>query len=142
MSGILEQASQLHLAGVAVGAGLGAMVRAAVDRTITARVGPTRLPWATLAVNVAGSFLLGFVLALTAAALGGSDDAAESAETLRLVVGTGFCGGLTTFSTFSFESFLLLREGRPRGALAYAALTMGLGMAAVILGEVLGSALP
>jgi CrcB protein len=103
MSGILEQASQLHLAGVAVGAGLGAMVRAAVDRTITARVGPTRLPWATLAVNVAGSFLLGFVLALTAAALGGSDDAAESAETLRLVVGTGFCGGLTTFSTFSFE---------------------------------------
>lgn len=142
MSGILEQASQLHLAGVAVGAGLGAMVRAAVDRTITARVGPTRLPWATLAVNVAGSFLLGFVLALTAAALGGSDDAAESAETLRLVVGTGFCGGLTTFSTFSFESFLLMREGRPRGALAYAALTTGLGMAAVILGEVLGSALP
>ena len=141
MTGLLEQLSHLHLLGVALGAGLGAVCRAAVDRTVTARFGPTRLPWATLAVNVVGSFVLGLLLAFTAVAVAGSGPAAETAETWRLVVGTGFAGGLTTFSTFSLESFLLLREGRPRGAVAYAGLTVGLGMAAVVLGEWLGATL-
>jgi fluoride exporter len=130
---------ELHLLGVALGAGVGSMVRALVDRSITARVGLTRLPWATLAVNVVGSFVLGVVLGWTAGSLVGSD--AEAAHTMRLVIGTGFCGGLTTFSTFTVESWALLREGRPRGALAYAALTMALGMAAVVLGTALGTAL-
>lgn len=121
----------VHLLGVALGAGLGAVCRAATDRTVTARVGPTLLPWATLAVNVVGSLLLGFVLAWPWGA----------PDTFRVVLGTGFAGGLTTFSTFSVESFQLIREGRPRGALAYAALTIGLGLAAVILGELLGTAL-
>jgi CrcB protein len=141
VNGLLEQVNDLHLFGVALGAGFGAVCRAGVDRTVAARFGPTRLPWATLAVNVVGSLVLGFLLAFTAVAVTGSGPGAESAETWRLVVGTGFAGGLTTFSTFSLESFLLLREGRPRGAVAYAALTVGLGMTAVILGEWLGAAL-
>jgi CrcB protein len=117
--------------GVAMGSGLGAVVRALADRRVTARFGATTLPWATLAVNVAGSLLLGLVLARTAGA--GADG-----EAWRLVVGTGFCGGLTTFSTASVESWLLLRERRGRAALAYAVLTMALGLAAVALGTALG----
>jgi CrcB protein len=137
----LADASGLHLLGVALGAGLGACVRAFVDRTVVAMAGPTRLPWATLAVNVAGSLLLGLVLAWSLAAAASDPAGADAAETWRLVVGTGFCGGLTTFSTASVEAYLLLREGRGRAALAYAALTMGLGMAAVVLGDRLGAAL-
>jgi CrcB protein len=140
MTDVLEQISHLHLLGVALGAGLGAVCRAALDRGVTARFGPTRLPWATLAVNVVGSFVLGLLLASTAVATAGSGPSAQAAETWRLVIGTGFAGGLTTFSTFSLESFLLLREGRPRGAIAYAGLTVGLGMAALVLGQWLGSA--
>jgi CrcB protein len=143
MTGLLEQISELHLVGVALGAGLGAMGRAAVDRAVVGRLGATRLPWATLAVNVVGSLLLGFVLALDAIAWGAASpaEAAEAARTWHVVLGTGFCGGLTTFSTYSVESFLLLHEGRRRAALGYAALTVGLGMGAVLLGTALGQAL-
>jgi CrcB protein len=142
VSDLLERISQLHLLGVALGAGLGAMGRAGIDRAIVGRFGATRLPWATLAVNTLGSLILGFVLALESISWGAGSpqEAAETARTLHLVIGIGFCGGLTTFSTYSVESFLLLREGRRRAAIGYAALTMGLGMAAVILGTVLGQA--
>ncbi len=125
----------VHLLGVAIGAGLGAVCRAAVDRTVFARLGPLPLPWATLAVNLLGSLLLGFVLEATVQAVAGGSTAAE---TLRLVVGTGFCGGLTTFSTFSWEVAALAREGRGRAGLAYAGLTMALGMVAVGLGALAG----
>ncbi len=126
---------------VAVGAGLGAVCRAAIDRGITARVGPTRLPWATLLVNVVGSLVLGIVLGATQAHLDESDPAHAAAHLARMALGVGFAGGLTTFSTFSWESWSLLREGRPRGALVYAALTVALGMAAVVAGMALGTAL-
>ena len=139
MSGILEEVSNLHLLAVAVGAGLGAMCRAAVDRGMVARWGVLRLPYATLAVNVVGSFLLGVVLAWAAAPPTGVDPG--TVDTVQLALGTGFCGGLTTFSTFSFESFLLLREQRHRAALAYVTLTIVLAMAAVVVGEALGAAL-
>jgi fluoride exporter len=142
VSDLIDQVSHLHLLGVAMGAGLGAILRAGVDRTIVRRFGSTRLPWATLTVNVAGSLLLGLVLALDSVALfaATSAEAAEAARTLHLVVGTGFCGGLTTFSTYSVESFLLLQERRGRAAVGYAVLTMGLGMAAVVLGTAIGDA--
>ena len=141
MNGIVEQISPLHVVGVALSAGLGAACRAGLDRTVTQRVGPTRLPWATLAVNVVGSLILGLVLGWSAqVAPGASLDQAESARTLELVIGVGFAGGLTTFSTFSWESWSLVREGRGRGMLVYAGLTIGLGLAAVVLGTALGGA--
>jgi CrcB protein len=142
VSALPEQVSHLHLLGVALGSGLGAILRAAVDRAIVRRYGATRLPWATLSVNVLGSLLLGFVLALGAFTTFADTpaEAREAARTLHLVVGTGFCGGLTTFSTYSVESFLLILERRRAAAVGYAALTLGLGMAAVILGTRLGGA--
>ncbi len=133
MSPVLAELNSLHLFGVAAGAGIGAICRSAVDRGVVSRVGLTRLPWATLAVNVIGSLLLGVVLGWSAVA------GTESAVTIELIVGTGFAGGLTTYSTFSFESFVLLREGRRRHALVYAALTIGLALAAVTLGIAAGS---
>ena len=142
MTGVLAEISQLHLVGVALGAGLGAVLRAAVDRFIVLRRGSTRLPWATLGVNVAGSLLLGLVLAVDQVPWAeATDDPAEAVRTLHLVVGTGFCGGLTTFSTYSVESFLMLLDGRRRAALGYAALTVGLGMLAVVAGWSIGSAI-
>ncbi|HYN55754.1 MAG TPA: CrcB family protein [Motilibacterales bacterium] len=139
MSSLVDQISQMHLVGVAVGAGLGAVCRAGLDRTVTHRVGLTRLPWATLAVNVVGSFVLGFMLGWSAqVAAAGTADQAESARTLELILGIGFAGGLTTFSTFSWESWSLIRESRGRGVLVYAALTIGLGLSAVALGTAVG----
>ncbi len=126
----------VHLLGVALGAGLGAVCRAATDRAVFARFGPLPLPWATLLVNLLGSLLLGFLLESTVQALA---DGSAAAGTLRLVVGTGFCGGLTTYSTFAFEVAGLIREGRARAGLGYAAVTMALGMTAVALGALLGS---
>lgn len=141
MTNLVEEISQLHLVGVALGAGAGAVCRAAVDRSVTHRVGLTRLPWATLAVNVVGSLILGVVLGWSAQMSGGATaDRAESARTLELIIGIGFAGGLTTFSTFSWESWSLIRESRGRGALVYAALTIGLGLAAVALGMASGRA--
>ncbi len=141
MTGILDQASEVHLLGVALGAGFGAVCRAGLDRTVTSRVGPTRLPWATLAVNVIGSFVLGCMLGWSGVVEStGSAEQEEAAGTLALVIGTGFAGGLTTFSTFSWESWSLIRESRGRGALAYAALTIGFGLVAVALGTAVGRA--
>jgi len=141
VSSLVEEISQLHLVGVALGAGLGAACRAGLDRTVTHRVGLTRLPWATLTVNVVGSFILGFVLGWSAqAAAGAAADQADSARTLELIIGIGFAGGLTTFSTYSWESWNLIREGRGRGVLVYSALTIVLGLVAVALGTVAGGA--
>jgi CrcB protein len=141
VSSLVEGVSQLHLVGVALGAGAGSVCRAALDRTVAHRVGLTRLPWATLAVNVVGSFILGFVLGWSAqVGAGSSADQAESARTLELIIGVGFAGGLTTFSTFSWESWSLIREGRGRGMLAYAGLTIVVGLAAVALGMAVGRA--
>lgn len=141
MSSLIEEISQLHLVGVALGAGLGAVCRAGLDRTVTHRVGLTRLPWATLTVNVVGSFILGFVLGWSAqVAAVASADQVESARTIELIVGIGFAGGLTTFSTYSWESWNLVREGRGRGVLVYSALTIVLGLMAVALGTAAGRA--
>ena len=141
MTDLLGEISRLHLLGVALGAGLGAVCRAAVDRVFLARWGPREIPWATLAVNIAGSFVLGFVLAWTAGAVAGGGPDAEVARTWRLIIGTGFAGGLTTFSTYSVESFQMIREDGPRRSLAYAALTIGLTMLAVLLGDITAAAL-
>lgn len=71
-------------------------------------------PWGTFLINVSGSMLLGV---LAASFLGHPD---PSRRNWYLLLGAGFCGGFTTFSTFSLESFELIRDGKPWAALAYA----------------------
>lgn len=123
--------SVLVALGVGLGAGLGAQLRYAAER-VHARLVARRLtaghgagkafPWATLTVNVVGSAILGVVAGLV---VHGSLDPAWEA-----VLGAGLAGGLTTFSTFSFDVVELVREGRPLRAGADVALSLVLGLAA------------
>lgn len=111
---------------VALGAGVGAPLRLVVDRLVQRWSGRPLL-WGTLLVNVAGSFTLGWVAAATtgAAAIG---------------LGVGFCGAFTTFSTFSFETLHLWESNRRLLAVTNVVLSVALGLAAVSLGWLAGSA--
>jgi CrcB protein len=115
---------------VALGAAVGAPGRYLTDRWVQSRHDSV-FPWGTLAVNVLASFLLG--------ALTGAADAVAPA--VALVLGTGLCGALSTYSTFSYETLRLL-ETRARfyaGANVVVALVAGFGAAA--LGWTVGAAL-
>lgn len=110
------------LALAVIGAGaVGALLRSAASR-VGAR---SAWPWPVLLVNVVGSLVAGVAFHTDAA----------------LVVVTGFCGGLTTFSTLSVETIQLVAEGRRRAAAASVALNVAVGLAAAALGWMLGSAL-
>jgi CrcB protein len=89
------------------------------------------LPWVTVAINVAGSFLLGALVVVPGAWL--SDEA-------RATLGVGLLGGFTTFSTFSVQAFLDLEAGEPMRALGYVAASVLLGFAAAAAGYYLGRA--
>ena len=98
---------------VSVGGGLGAVCRYLVGQF----VGERRFPWATLVVNVVGSFLLGLVV------FGVSD------SEIALLVGTGFCGAFTTFSSFSFQTVGLWERGDKTHALLNAAGNLAVSLA-------------
>ena len=104
---------------------VGAPLRYLVDVAITERTKGT-FPWATFVINVTGSFLLGLLTGL------GLHHGLP--KTTRLVLGTGFCGAYTTFSTFSFESMRLLDEGEPLAAGKNAAATLLIAVLAAAAG--------
>lgn len=108
---------------IAIAGGLGSLARYAVALSIGG--GPGRFPWATLAVNVVGAAALGLVVALAAA----RPDAAR----WRAVVGVGFLGGFTTFSTFALETVALLERRAVGLAVGYVAATLIAGLAACAL---------
>ena len=110
---------------VAIGSGLGGVLRYLVPCWIGAAKG---FPWATLTVNVVGSLLIGLFSGLLARH-GGS-----SAESIRAFAVVGFCGGFTTFSTFSNETFRLIESNQWPSAVAYVSLSILAGLAAVFLG--------
>jgi fluoride exporter len=103
---------------VFVGAAVGASLRYAAGRLVQ-----RSFPWATLAVNVVGSFVLGCV--------------AGTSPHLAALVGTGLCGGLTTYSTFSYETVRLTEDGRYRQAFANVAVSLIVGVGAAALGYAL-----
>jgi CrcB protein len=104
------------IAFVAAGA-IGAPLRYLIDSAITDH-GPSAFPWGTLIVNATGSFLLGVITGL---ALYHAFPA-----TSRLVLGGGFCGAYTTFSTFTFETVRLAEEGGIGEAALNIALTVAI----------------
>lgn len=83
-------------------------------------------PWGTFLVNIAGSFLIGWVMGWSFRGALGPD--------MRLLLATGVCGGFTTFSSFSYEAWALLQNGEPWTAAFYAGCSMLLGLAAAAAG--------
>ncbi len=94
------------------------------------------LPWGTIGINIAGSFLIGFFGTLTLE--GGRHPAPEWA---RLFVMVGICGGFTTFSSFSLQTLDLLRGGGWGRALANVAVSVMLCLASVAIGHTLAAQL-
>ncbi len=118
---------------LALAGGLGAVARFEVD-TALARRNPLRIPLGTLVINVSGSLLLGVLTGLLASA-----DPESPPAAVKAVLGIGFCGGYTTFSTASVESVRLwLAEGATTGA-RYAALTLVGSVVAAAAGLALGA---
>lgn len=114
--------------GLALLGGVGAVVRFGVDGWFDRRF-PTSFPFATLAINVSGSFGLG--------ALTGAHAAAETI----FLAGTGFIGSFTTFSTWIFESQRLAEDGEVAAGALNIAVTVAAGLAAGGAGWALGSVL-
>ncbi|GGN70691.1 putative fluoride ion transporter CrcB 2 [Actinoplanes lobatus] len=112
---------------VALGAAVGAPLRYLTDLMLRNRFGAA-FPWGTLTVNVTGSFVLGLVLGLPLPA---------GAVAL---LGTGFCGALTTYSTFSWEILALTRRSEIAAAAGYALLSITAGMGAAVFGGALAQA--
>ena len=113
---------------VALGGALGASARHGVNLGAARLLGPG-FPWATLGVNVAGSFLIGLLVA----ALG-----RDSAWAPFLL--TGLLGGFTTFSAFSLDAVALLQKGQGGAAAAYVLASVLLSLAALVAGLSLGQA--
>ncbi|MCF6523629.1 fluoride efflux transporter CrcB [Streptomyces sp. JJ36] len=110
---------------VVAGAAVGAPLRYLTDRAVQARHDSV-FPWGTFAVNAAGSLLLGALTGLAQAGTAGPD-------TLALL-GTGLCGALTTYSTFSYETLRLAERGEPLLAAANVAASVLVALGAVFLG--------
>ena len=117
---------------VFLGSGLGGLCRWIVSMWIsrlTAGWGSSVFPWGTLVVNVTGCFIIG-------ALYGIPDNAAmQLDEKTKLLIGAGFCGGLTTFSTFTHEKYLLCQSERFPLLALYAAVSLLLGFAAAWAGH-------
>ena len=122
-----------RLAWVCLGSALGGGLRYLAGQAASTLLG-VAFPYGTLFVNVTGSFLIGVIMHV-----GLASDAISS--TARLFLTTGVMGGLTTYSTFNYETLGLLREGALFVAVLNLALTVVLCLAAGLLGLAAGRAL-
>ena len=111
---------------VAIGAGVGGLSRFYLAGFIQQRAGAD-FPAGTLIINITGSFLVGFIMRIALQ----SD--IISAET-RTLLTTGFCGGYTTFSTFTYETALMVDDGEYSRAALYVGASLVIGVVAMYLG--------
>jgi CrcB protein len=119
------------LVAIGLGGAAGTLLRVAVQRVLPPAV--NGFPADTLIVNLSGCFVLGFVVV---AAL----ERGAPTRYLRPLIGTGFCGGLTTFSTFVVEIDLLVRAGHAAMAVLYLVVSVVAGLAVARIGMVLARA--
>lgn len=113
------------IAWVALAGALGAVLRFMVDSEFKRRY-PSAFPWGTGFINVSGSLVIGLMAGAVMFQSGASD--------LQAVIGTGFCGGYTTFSTASFETIRLIQLGRRGMAVGYATGSLVVSVAACAAG--------
>lgn len=117
--------------GLALAGGAGAVARFALDSVIRSRVRSV-LPVGTIVINLSGSLALGLVAGLVTAHV--------LPDAVRVVAGTGFLGGYTTFSAASVEAVGLVRAGRRAAALISGPIVLLAGVALATLGLVVGAA--
>lgn len=108
---------------VGIGGGIGSMGRYLAGHFIKS----SGFPWATLTVNIAGSFIIGIIFAMAA-----RDQ--HFSQNWRLFLAGGICGGFTTFSAFSAENLLLLQQGKYMIVLSYILLSIISGIVAAWIG--------
>ena len=120
---------------IALGSALGGMSRFWAAGAVARMIGET-FPWGTLIVNVTGSFIIGLIAALT-----GPDGRIFVSSTMRLALMAGFCGGYTTFSSFSLQTLNLMNDGEWAYAGGNIAGSVALCLLAVWAGQGLGSSL-
>ena len=113
---------------VALGAAVGAPLRYLTDRFVQSRHDSV-FPWGTFAVNMAGSLLLGLLVGLPASG------------PVAVLAGTGFCGALTTYSTFSYETLRLAQDGARFYAAANVVANVVAGLGAAFVGLTLAPAI-
>ena len=116
-------AAQLTTAAILAGGAVGAVARAGVSRALPAH--PGAWPWATFIVNIAGALILAWLTTRLT-------EIVAPTRYWRPLIGTGFCGALTTFSTFQVETLRLARNGHAVIAVSYAAASIAAGMAAAV----------
>lgn len=109
---------------VFLGGGLGSMSRYAIWKLFN--LYNLNLPIATLVANLISCFILGFFL--------GVQMKSGISDNLKLLVFIGFCGGFSTFSTFSSETLLMFQSGNYQSAISYIMLSLGLCWAFILLG--------
>jgi CrcB protein len=107
---------------IAVGGAVGTLARAGIDEALPHE--PGRWPWPTFVVNLVGSLVLGWVLGRPTA----------PNRYWRPLLGTGFCGGLTTFSAFAVETFELVRGGHLALAVGYPLASLAAGLMLAVAG--------
>jgi len=115
---------------VGLGSALGGVARFGFGQ-VAARLWGEAFPWGTIAINVLGSFVIGFFGTLTM-----PEGGLPASPNLRTFVMVGVCGGFTTFSSFSLQTFSLARDGNWFGAIGNIGLSVALCLLAVALGHV------
>lgn len=129
MSAVSPFAASLH---VALGGAIGSVLRYQLGRGTTHWLGPqavSTFPWATLAVNLLGSLVMGLLAGWLARH-------GENTEPVRLLVGVGLLGGFTTFSAFSLEMMVLIERGQAAHAFIYAVVSVLAGLTALYIGMI------
>jgi CrcB protein len=110
---------------LALGGGLGAMSRYGIERALPTPTG--HFPWSTFLINVSGSAALGFVLIVLI-------ERFPDRHLARPLIGSGFIGAYTTFSTFIVEALLEIRDHRLGTAVVYLVSSVSVGLLAVVIG--------
>jgi CrcB protein len=118
---------------VALGGALGSVARFLLGAAVQQRAGTT-FPIGTLLINISGALVLGFLMRFALSTPG-------ITPTARVFLTTGFCGGYTTFSTFSYETFTLLEDHQLGRAALYVILSVTLALIATYLGVLAASQL-
>jgi CrcB protein len=127
MPAVLGGASvaETRVAAILVGGAAGTLARAGLGELLPQR--PDAWPWATFLVNLAGAFILGWLLTRLA-------ERTAPSRYWRFLAGTGFCGALTTFSTFQIETFRFVQDGHVALAVGYPLASIAAGMALAVAG--------